>query len=143
MRFWDSSALVPLLVGESTSEAVLAEYERDPGIVVWWASEVECVSALSRLERDGSLHLDRLRLAMRRLDGLAQAWLEVSPGPRLRQLAIRLLRVHPLRSADAFQLAAATVAAEEQPPTLTLVTLDERLAGAAEREGFPVRRPGA
>ena len=143
MRFWDSSALVPLLVNESTSEAVLAEYERDPEILVWWATQVECVSALARLEREGSLDSASMGSAVRRLEGLAHAWVEVSAGLRVRQLAIRLLRVHSLRSADALQLAAATVAAEEQPPTLTLVTLDDRLAGSADREGFPVIRPGA
>jgi hypothetical protein len=61
----------------------------------------------------------------------------------VRQLGIRLLRVHPLRAADAIQLAAATVAAEERPSTLGLVTLDARLGVAAEREGFLVVTPGA
>jgi predicted nucleic acid-binding protein len=59
----------------------------------------------------------------------------------VRQTAIRLLRVHPLRTADALQLAAAIAAAEDHPATLPFVTLDERLAQAAEREGFPVARP--
>jgi len=52
VRFWDSSAIVPILVAESSSVAVMAEYERDPDLVVWWATEVECVSALARLERE-------------------------------------------------------------------------------------------
>jgi hypothetical protein len=55
---------------------------------------------------------------------------------------VRLLRVHPLRTSDALQLAAAIVAAEDHPATMPLVTLDERLAQAADREGFPVVRPG-
>jgi hypothetical protein len=49
-----------------------------------------------------------------------------------------MLARHPLRAADACQLAAAWVAAEGQPETLPVVTLDGRLAAAAEREGFPV-----
>ncbi len=51
---------------------------------------------------------------------------------------MRLLRVHPLRAADAFQLAAAIAAADESPRSLPFVTFDSRLARAAEREGFPV-----
>ena len=56
----------------------------------------------------------------------------------MRESARRIVRVHDLQTADAFQLAAARVAADDQPGTLPFVTLDERLALAADREGFPV-----
>jgi predicted nucleic acid-binding protein len=46
--------------------------------------------------------------------------------------------VHILRAADALQLAAAVVVAEGLPSSLDIVTLDERLAAAARREGFTV-----
>ncbi len=141
MRFWDSSAIVPILVGEATSGAVLAELERDPEVVAWWGSEPECVSALARLEREASLSAAALGEALRRLSALVGAWQEVQPVALVRLTAIRLLRVHPLRAADALQLSAAIVAAEDHPATLAFVTLDARLALAAEREGFPVIRP--
>lgn len=143
MRFWDSSALVPLLVGEATSAAVTNELERDPEPVVWWAAGVECVSALARLERDGALSAAEMVEAMMRLSALEGTWREVQPIERVRRVAARLLRVHPLRAADALQLAAAFVAAEEQPASLGVVTLDDRLARAAEREGFVVIEPRA
>ncbi len=141
MRFWDSSAVVPLLVAESTSAAVLREYELDPEVVAWWATEVECVSALARLEREGNLAARSLSEGLRRLGALGRTWREVQPVTSVRTTAIRLLRVHPLRTADALQLAAAIVAAEDHPATLPLVTLDDRLAQAAEREGFAVVLP--
>jgi len=141
MRFWDSSAVVPLLVAESTSAAVLREYELDPEVVAWWATEVECVSALARLEREGNLAARSLGEGLRRLGALGRTWREVQPVTSVRTTAIRLLRVHPLRTADALQLAAAIVAAEDHPATLPLVTLDDRLAQAAEREGFAVVLP--
>jgi uncharacterized protein len=141
VRFCDSSAVVPLLVGEPLSAAVIEEYAADPEVVAWWATEAECVSALARLEREGSLTSPSMGEALRRLDGLAKAWREVQPVTVVRTTAIRLLRVHPLRTADALQLGAAIVAAEDHPATLPLVTLDERLAQAAEREGFVVVRP--
>ena len=65
-------------------------------------------------------------------------WQEVEAGDLVRETAIRLLRVHPLRAADSLQLAAAFVAAEGRPSTLEFVTLDDRLALAAQREGFVV-----
>jgi len=141
VRFWDSSAVVSLLVGESTSRAALQEFELDPEVLAWWGTEPECVSALSRLEREGSLPGRSMASALRRLDGLTPAWQEIQPTAAVRRTAIRLLRVHPLTAADALQLAAAIAAAEGQPGTLPFVTLDDRLGQAAEREGFVVVRP--
>ena len=74
--------------------------------------------------------------AFDRLRHLSGAWHEVEPGDPVREAAVRFLRVHPLRAADALQLAAAFVAAERRPPTLEVVTLDDRLAAAARKEGF-------
>ena len=71
-----------------------------------------------------------------RLKQLADNWHEVEPGGTVRESAVRFLRVHSLRAADALQLAAAFVAAERRPPSLQFVTLDERLADAARKEGF-------
>ena len=51
MRFWDASAIVPLLVDESTNRSMQMLAERDPEMLVWWGSQVECASALSHLER--------------------------------------------------------------------------------------------
>ena len=67
----------------------------------------------------------------------------MTPSQRVGQAAQRLLRVHPLRAADALQLAAAVVAADGEPGSMPFVTLDDRLALAAQREGFPVVMPGA
>ncbi len=141
MRFWDSSAIVPLLAWETGSKAVLAALEDDPELIVWWATEIECVSALARLEREGALDRGSMNQALGRLAELARAWHEIQPVARVRQTAIRLLRVHRLRAADALQLAAALVAAEGDPTSLEVVTLDERLAEGAEREGFRVLGP--
>jgi predicted nucleic acid-binding protein len=141
MRFWDTSAIVPLLVDESSTPAAVAEVKRDREIVVWWATLVECVSAVARMEREARLDGPATAQAIERLDVLTLAWQEVQPVDRIRQTANRLLRVHGLRAADALQLAAAIAAAEDQPSSLGVVTLDDRFAQAAEREGFKVIVP--
>ncbi len=141
MRFWDSSAVMPLLVGEGSTQAVLSEIDRDPEMIVWWGTQVECVSALARLERDAKLDSAGMTAAVDRLDGLIRAWQEIQPADRVRQTATRLLRVHVLRAADALQLGAAIAAAEDRPASLAMVTLDDRLAKAAQREGFKVVLP--
>jgi predicted nucleic acid-binding protein len=138
LRFWDSSAIVPLTVTEASTDAMRAIAEEDPVMCVWWATELECVSALARLEREGALSDTATTVALERLDVLAESWNEVQPVVAVRGAARRLLRVHALRAADALQLAAAVVAAEGQPASLEIVTLDERLAAAARREGFTV-----
>ena len=105
-------------------------------MLVWWGSTVECISALARLERDGALNVRAMALALQRLRQLSAGWHEVDPSDEIRETAARFLRVHPLRAADALQLAAAFAAAERRPASLAIVTLDERLANAARKEGF-------
>ena len=136
MTFWDSSAIVPLLAMEQTTARVRALYIQESEVVVWWGTPVECASAIARLERDDALTATEASTAFARLDALAASWLQVEPTDEIRETARRLLRVHPLRAADALQLAAASVAAERRPSTLALVTLDDRLRAAASREGF-------
>jgi predicted nucleic acid-binding protein len=138
MRFWDASAIVPLLVSEISSRALQALAKEDSTMLVWWGSEVECASALARIERDGALDPRDAARVFDRLRQLCRAWHEIEPSDLIRQAAMRFLRVHPLRAADALQLAAADAAAEHRPTSLEIVTLDERLAVAARKEGFIV-----
>lgn len=136
MKFWDSSAVVPLLVPEAESASVQRLYAADPGMLAWWATDVECTSAIARRQRLGQVPDEVVAEAFRRLSAWRAAWHEVEPGNEVRESAKRFLRVHDLRAADAFQLAAAFFAAEAQPSTLEFVSLDERLLAAARREGF-------
>jgi len=141
MKFWDASAIVPLLMSEATTKALQRLAVDDPVMLVWWASEVECASAIARLERDGVLEAHASDQAFDRLRRLAHAWHEIDASDPIRETAVRLLRVHPLRAADAQQLAAAYAAAERRPSSLEVVTLDDRLATAARKEGFVVTAP--
>ncbi len=138
MRFWDSSALTPLLVDEAESDDREQAIAEDPGIVVWYATPAEIESAIARRGREG-MPGSVEQAARARLRVLAAAWYEVQPTNALRERAIRLLRVHPLRVADAFQLAAALIAFRERPVGAIFLTGDERLRRAAEREDFDVR----
>jgi hypothetical protein len=143
VKFWDASAIVPLVIVETSSGRMQSLAAKDSTMLVWWGSEIECVSALARLERDGALDARAMTLALGRLRQFAAGWHEVDPSDEIRNVAVRLLRVHPLRAADALQLAAAFVAAERQPASLEMVTLDARLADAARKEGFVVIDPAA
>jgi uncharacterized protein len=120
VRFWDSSAIVPLLIAEPTTRRLQKLAAKDSAMLVWWGSETECVSALARLERDGGLSSRALTLAFKRLAQLATGWHEVDPSDAIREAAARFLRVHQLRAADALQLAAAFLAAERRPASLEM-----------------------
>lgn len=138
MIFWDSSAVIPLCLEEPASE-MMRHLHRAHGIpVVWWGTLVECHSALARQLRRGKLVVGQHREAQQTLVELAAIWHEVLPAPPLRERALRLLGVHPLRTADALQLAAALVWAGERPVGRTVVCLDNRLREAALSEGFTV-----
>jgi predicted nucleic acid-binding protein len=105
-------------------------------MLAWWGSQVECASAVARLERADQIDRVGAALAFDRLKQLANGWHEIEPSEIVRENAVRFLRVHPLRAADALQLAAAFLAAERRPSSLEVVILDDRLADAARKEGF-------
>lgn len=138
MRFWDSSAVIPLLVQEEQTSRRKAQLRDDPRMTVWWACRLECSSVLNRLRRDGSLDEEGLVRALGAMEILAESWYEVLPTSELRARAMRLLRVHPLRAADSQQLSAALIATSENPSMLPFLTADERLHEAAQKEGFAV-----
>ena len=142
MRFWDSSALVPLVVEEQRSTACRTLRREDRTMIVWAFSRTEVASAVHRLAREGSLSKKDLPVALRRLDRLAQTLTEVDAVEPTRERAERALAVHPLSAGDALQLGAALVAARDRPKHRLFVTADDRLANAAAAEGFEVIVPG-
>lgn len=141
MIFWDTSALVPLLLAEEKTPAVRALHRSDPRQIVWWGTRVEARSALARRRGEGALSTASADSARRRLNALSDAWAEVAPTEAVRTGAIRLLQRHPLRAADALQLAAALAWADGSPEGRRFFSLDARLVEAAGREGFEVVVP--
>ena len=106
--------------------------------VAWWATRVECASALFRLRREGVIDETALTRALKKVDVFFEKCLEVGPSEEVRKRAIRILRAHPLRAAGALQLAAALIACREDPASLPFVSSDQGLRAAAEKEGFTV-----
>lgn len=135
MRYWDSSAIVPLIIQQPTSGELTRLARDSGGFAVWWGTIVECTSAVMRSSRAGIFSPAAEAKALSLLTALAGAWAEVQPTELVRSTAQRLLRVHPLRAADGLQLAAALSWADGASG-LQFVTHDERLAEAASREGF-------
>lgn len=139
--FWDSSALVPLLVAETRSDALTEQIARDTEPVIWWATPLECQSAVHRRHRERAFAAAEMTSYNERLRQLVQHADTIAPTDDVRRRAARLLAVHPLRAADALQLAAALIWCEEQPHGESFVSLDGRLREAAAREGFTLIPP--
>ena len=138
MKFWDTSAVVPLLLSQPQSDLVRAWQLADPVMLVWWGSSVEFTSAVARLEREEKISARQCEDILEGLRFLAAAWHEIQPSRRLKTLAERLLRVHRLRSADSLQLAAALTVAGDEPGSVEFLCFDAQLNRAATREGLPV-----
>ena len=138
MRFWDTSALVPLVVQQTRSTEAEAWVAADAGVVAWTLTQTEMLSAIRRLAREGGLTARAANDAERAtLDVMARSFV-ITDIEFVKARAARVLRLHPLRAADALQLAAALAWANDRPNGHALHTFDTKLGQAAEREGFRV-----
>jgi predicted nucleic acid-binding protein len=137
MMYWDSSAIVSVLIEEEFTTALRALRDKDPEQAVWCLTAVEIASALARRVREG-LPANQERAVRVACEVLSKRWQEIGSLELVRSRALRLLNTHPLRAADALQLAAALVACNERTEALNFVSLDDQLREAARREGFPV-----
>ena len=141
MRFWDTSALVPLIVDEPATKAVRDLLSRDTDVLIWTMTGVELLSALGRLGRLSDGLQDLLPAMRAQAQDLVARCVLVADVDGVRRRAERLVGVHPLASADALQLGAALTAADDGPERLDMVTLDTQLARCAQLEGFRVIAP--
>ena len=141
MRFWDTSAPIPLFVAEHSTAKVERQLQEDPEVVVWTLTRVELLSAFARRRRAEPSASRRLAAARREVVSAWDHWSEVTAVEVVLRHAERIVETHPLSAADALQVGAALVAAEGFPATLEFVTLDRKQAVAAEQEGFRVIGP--
>ena len=137
--FWDSSALVPLCVGQGVTPRAIALYELHEA-VVWWATPVEIASALARLVRMKQLDPSDWTKARKLAKRLADSWSVIQPTDALRAKSAHLVDRYDLRAADAFQLAAALEWCEGAAQGRVFLTADRRLREAARFSGFNAKQ---
>jgi predicted nucleic acid-binding protein len=138
VRFWDTSALVSLVAEEPRSAACRRLLKDKQGVVVWALTRTEMISAVWQRARSGDLTTTSLTRALTRIEAMSRQWDEISDLDLVRERAERLLAQHPLRAADALQLAAALILTRDRPRGRDFVTADGVLAQAAAAEGFRV-----
>lgn len=138
--FWDSSAIIPLCCQQPQSTAARRSARIYNTQIVWWGTGVEAFSGICRLTREGGLTVKDSKTAIKALESLRHKWNEILPSDEVRKTAERLLGAHPLRAADAIQLAAALVWCGGYPGGHAFICADLRLSDAADKEGFNVIR---
>ena len=93
--FWDSSALIPLILREAISASLTERLTHEESITIWWGTPVECLSAIHRRHRETPIEDVALSHAIGRLRMLTEHADAVAPTDGLRWHAGRLLAVHP------------------------------------------------
>jgi uncharacterized protein with PIN domain len=138
LRFWDASAILPLIVEEPGSKLARGWLREDQDVMLWGLTRLELASAIERRAREGLLRSPERAAALRRAQRIADDAHEVVDLAAVRARGAAVLARHALRAADAAQLGAALLVADPEYASLTMVVLDRRLAAAAEREGLSV-----
>ncbi len=137
--FWDTSALLPLCVRQSTTPQTVALY-KSCSAVVWWTTPVEIASALARLMRMRQLGPSDWTKARKLATALADAWSVIQPSDAVRAKGIQLVDCYDLRAADALQLAAALEWCGDAPRGRIFLTADQKLRQAAMLSGFDAKQ---
>ena len=123
---------------EPASAKVEPLLQRDPEMAFWWGAPLEWWEALLSAQRRQTISAADLQRAREVLDHLRVRGFEVQPTEDLRSRALRLLSVHPLKAADALELAAALIWCRERTQGAGFVSLHPPLRLAAAMEGFRV-----
>ena len=136
MRFWDSSAIVPLLLTEPQTADALRVLAEDSALTVWWGTPLESHSAIWAAMRRGRVAPADAVRAEQRLGEMRRLWTEIQPDEEIRSEVERILRLHEIRTGDALQLAAGWTARRQARDNVPFVCYDRRLRQAAFIEGF-------
>jgi predicted nucleic acid-binding protein len=137
MRFWDTSALIPLIMEEDSSGRLLSLFKTDPHVLTSTFTSLEVSSAVWRRRHANEITVAAHQAADELFADLSATWTEVPVSDGEIESAISVMSRHPLRAGDALLLGTAVLAAG---PTMQLVfvTLDEKQRAAARAEGLTV-----
>src|SRR5207247_10366206 len=137
--FWDTSALVPLLVRQSNTSQAVAVYKLLE-CVVWWATPVEIASAVARLLRTGKISTDDFAKSRNLANALFSSWAVIFPTDAIRATSMQLVERYDLRAADSLQLAAALHWCGDAPQGRIFLSGDQKLHDSALLSGFDAKR---
>jgi predicted nucleic acid-binding protein len=141
VQFWDSSALLPLVVWQPPfSEQCRRAFRTTAPRAVAFLARVECRAAIERLVRAGTLKSTARRRALTQVDKLVAGFDVVAFSAEVEAYALELVHRYALRSLDALQLGCARTLSAGAGANMVpeLLCCDRRLADAAASEGYPL-----
>ena len=135
IAYFDTSAVIPLLIGEPSSATCARVWNEATRSISVRLLYPEARAALARAERMGRITKSQHAAAVAELETIVTEIDHVEISAELARNAGDLTHTHQLRGYDAVHLAAAMAALDAE---LVLVTGDNDLAGAARSLGLPV-----
>lgn len=137
IAYFDTSAVVPLLIAEASSEGAASLWSGADRVVSVRLLYPETRAALAQAERLGRLTARHLRAAVEEFDALLAEMDIVELDAALARRAGHLSEVHRLRGYDAVHLAAAE---RIQDQDVVLVAGDSALVEAGRAAGLAIAR---
>ena len=137
IAYFDTSAIVPLLIEEDGSERAASLWNSSDRIVSVRLFYLETRAALAQAQRLGCITARNLRAVVDELDALLAEMDIVEVDETLAHRAGSLSEVHPLRGHDAVHLAAAE---RLRDPSVVLVAGDTALLETGTSVGIAVAR---
>lgn len=135
IAYFDTSALIPLVVGEPASSTCSRLWNEATRVVSTRLIYPEARAALAQAQRMNRLTVMELEQAVDELDAIALEISYIEVSAELVASAGDLAQTHGLRGYDAVHLASAVLVNDEE---LALVTGDHELAAAAQSIGMSV-----
>ena len=139
IAYFDTSAIVPLLVDEDGTIAARDIWLSADSLVSVRLARVEARAALAQAFRTGRIASEHLRSSTRELEGLFAQLQVIEVDDALVHQAGDLAELQALRAYDAVHLAAALQVIEAE---LVLVAGDQALLAAAQSVGLTVAAIG-
>jgi predicted nucleic acid-binding protein len=134
----ESSAVLAWLLGERAATRIRSLLERAETVVASDVTLIECDRVLIRAVSLGELVEADASERRAHLTAAAATWHVLRISPAIVERARQPFPGEPIRTLDAIHLAAA-LAARSAVTGLALLSLDDRIRGAATRLGFPVQ----
>lgn len=131
--YFDTSALVPLVISEPTSSAAERIWDAARRVVATPLVYVEAHAALAQAQRLGRITRAQLRHGLTALASLDQQLDRIELTHAFMRFAGSIAERHALRAYDAVHLAGALTLTD---PDVVFATGDQRLVAAAQQAGL-------
>jgi uncharacterized protein len=139
--YLDTSALVKLYFREPFSDDILLKWQSAAQIVASSVAYAETMASIYRKNREGDLEGSLLREVVASFHRDWGSLIRVEVSDELNAYIARAVKRYPLRGFDLVHLASAMVIRERLPEDFVFACFDDRLARAAQSEGFETFPP--